>query len=247
MKTTGQILKQIFNSKEFLWVTLFAIAMGMMESAVVIYIREIYYPLGFSFPLQPTSGTVAVTELIREFATLIMLLAIGILVGKSKIERFAWFLYSFAIWDIFYYVFLYLLIDWPSSLFEWDVLFLLPTMWVGPVWAPVLLSCTMIFLALSIIYIEKRNQKNCFDWKVLSLLISGSLIVITSFCLDFYFFMTDSFPDKGFVQLLLSEDIFEYASEYIPEIFYLKIFLTGYISILAGIILYLKKGKSKKN
>jgi hypothetical protein len=77
--------------------------MGMVESAVVIYLRELYYPGGFKFPVQPTSTTVAITEVIREIATMIMLLAIGMLAGKSKTGRFAWFIYSFAIWDISYY------------------------------------------------------------------------------------------------------------------------------------------------
>jgi len=113
-------------SSKLLWVTLFAVAMGMLESSVVIYLRELYYPAGFKFPLHATSYTVAVTELFRELSTLIMLLGIGMLAGKNKHERFAWFIYSFAIWDIFYYVFLYLLINWPVTLFDWDVLFLLP-------------------------------------------------------------------------------------------------------------------------
>jgi len=142
-------------SSKLLWVTLFAVAMGMLESSVVIYLRELYYPAGFKFPLHATSYTVAVTELFRELSTLIMLLGIGMLAGKNKHERFAWFIYSFAIWDIFYYVFLYLLINWPVTLFDWDVLFLLPTMWVGPVWAPVFLSLLMILLALCILEMKE--------------------------------------------------------------------------------------------
>src|SRR5674476_343996 len=138
-------------SYNLLWVTLFSVAMGMLESSVVIYLRELYYPAGFQFPLKATSYIVAVTEIFRELATLIMLLGIGVLAGKNKHERFAWFIYSFAIWDIFYYLFLFLIINWPVSLLDWDVLFLLPVMWVGPVWSPVLLSLLMIILAQSIL------------------------------------------------------------------------------------------------
>ena len=87
-------------------VTIFSVAMGMLESSVVIYLRELYYPEGFQFPVRATSYTVAVTELMRELATIVMLLSVGMIAGKNKQERFAWFIYSFAIWDICYYIFL---------------------------------------------------------------------------------------------------------------------------------------------
>ena len=91
------------------WITLFGIAMGLLEGAVVVYLRELYYPEGFGFPLKLMSNQVALTELFREAATLIMLMSIGALAGRTRIERFAFFIYSFAVWDIFYYVFLKLL------------------------------------------------------------------------------------------------------------------------------------------
>ena len=85
--------------------------MGFLESAVVVYLREILYPEGFAFPLSPIPVSLAVTELLREVATLIMLVTIGIIAAKRFSTGFAWFIYSFAIWDIFYYVFLKLLLD----------------------------------------------------------------------------------------------------------------------------------------
>ncbi|PIV62402.1 MAG: hypothetical protein COS14_02175, partial [Bacteroidetes bacterium CG02_land_8_20_14_3_00_31_25] len=145
------MINAIFN-KRLLWLTLFSIAMGLLESAVVIYLRELYYPDGFVFPLQIVSRTVAITEFFRELATLIMLMAVGYLTGKNLNQRFACFIYSFAIWDIFYYVFLYFIIGWPSSFLTWDVLFLLPTMWTGPVIAPIITSLNMILLALLILF-----------------------------------------------------------------------------------------------
>ena len=33
-------------------VAIFAIAMGFLEAVIVIYLRKIYYPLGFNFPLK---------------------------------------------------------------------------------------------------------------------------------------------------------------------------------------------------
>ena len=95
--------------RNLLIVTIFAIAMGLLESAVVIYLRDILYPGGFEFPLNPIRPDLLWTEVFRELATLVMLLGVGILAGRTLAERFAWFLYAFAVWDIFYYVFLWLL------------------------------------------------------------------------------------------------------------------------------------------
>ena len=91
--------------KTLFWLTMFSIAMGYLETAIVVYIRKLYYPEGFTFPLVPISHDIAVTEFWREAATIIMLAGIGILSGKNASQRFVFFLYAFAIWDIFYYVF----------------------------------------------------------------------------------------------------------------------------------------------
>src|ERR1044072_1842951 len=125
--------------KTIAWISLFAISMGFLESSVVIYLRELYYPSGFQFPLQPIPMAIARVEFFRELATLIMLIGVGILSGKTRLQRFAYFVLAFGIWDLFYYLFLYLFIGWPQSLATWDILFLIPVPWVGPVWAPCLL------------------------------------------------------------------------------------------------------------
>ncbi|HNY09113.1 MAG TPA: hypothetical protein PKO42_04430, partial [Tenuifilaceae bacterium] len=146
-----------FRSK-LIWVTLFAIAMGLLESAVVIYMRELLYPGGFSFPLSPIPERLAVTELLRELATLVMLVGVGVVAGRNFPERFAWFIFSFGVWDIFYYVFLKLLIGWPTSMLTWDLLFLIPVTWTGPVVAPVAISLMMITLALVILKSAGKNS-----------------------------------------------------------------------------------------
>ena len=61
-----------------------------------------------------------------------MLLAVAYIAGGNGPQRFGYFLLSFGIWDVFYYVFLKVLIGWPESLLTWDVLFLIPLTWVGP-------------------------------------------------------------------------------------------------------------------
>ena len=247
---TGTVTENNHNPlicNKLIWVTLFAIAMGMLESSVVIYLRELYYPGGFQFPLKATSYTIAVTELFRELATLIMLLGIGVLSGKNKQERFAWFIYCFAIWDIFYYVFLYLVINWPVSLLDWDILFLLPMMWVGPVWAPVILSLLMIILAQFILYYSKhRSVANLklYDW---ILLATGALIVIVAFCKDFYLYMTTHFPTIPGTQLFFSKHTFEYAAQYVPVRFDVLLFLFGCILICTGIGMYVIRNKKEES
>ena len=237
----------LLSGNKLLWITLFAVAMAMSESSVVIYLRELYYPGGFQFPVKATSYTIAVTELMRELATLVMLLGIGVLSGKTRHERFAWFIYSFAIWDIFYYFFLYLIIDWPHSLFDWDILFLLPVMWVGPVWAPLLLSLLMILLALSVLNFSRLKSRGSLKMKEWTLLIAGSLIVIIVFCKDYYTFMITHFPTIPSAQLFFSKQSIEYSVTYIPASFNVSSFLFGCVVIGTAIIMYLVRNMKKGN
>jgi hypothetical protein len=171
-------------NRTFFLVTLFSIAMGFLETAVVVYLRKIYYPNGFAFPLTPIDREIAITELWRELATLIMLISIGALAGKTRAERFAYFLYSFAVWDICYYIFLKVFINWPESLFTWDILFLLPVPWVGPVIAPVITAATMILFAGTIIYFNRHMPVRLKGRESLILWL-GAITTIVSFTYDF--------------------------------------------------------------
>ena len=170
-------------TKKITWLTLFSIAMGFMETVIVVYLRKLYYPRGFDFPLVAMDMDILKTEFLREAATVIMLLAIGILAGKTAVQRFAYFIFCFAIWDIFYYIFLKVLLNWPESLFTWDILFLIPLPWVGPVVAPCIISFTMIGLAYVIIYLDERYGNAKIIAREWWLFIAGSLVVIFSFIL----------------------------------------------------------------
>jgi len=229
----------------FIWVTLYAIAMAFLESAVVVYIREIFYPDGFSFPLKDIGNHLAATEFIREAATLLMLVAIGMLAGTTRNARFAWFIYSFAVWDIFYYVFLKALLNWPASLLEWDVLFLIPVTWVGPVIAPVICSLLMIILALAMLCIELRNGRVQAGKTVWSLLISGSLIVIISFTMDFVNFMHGYFSWSEILAFRWMAEITKLSELYVPQHFNWWVFLAGIAVISAGIVLFIRNSVKK--
>jgi hypothetical protein len=225
-----KITPSLFN--QLIWLIIFSIAMAYLESAVVVYLREIYYPHGFSFPLTPISTDIAITEFFREIATLIMLAGIGILTGNSPTQRFAFFLLTFAIWDIFYYVFLYALIGWPSSLLTWDILFLVPIPWVGPVLTPIIVSLMMIILALSLLHLKKNLNLN--QWLLFTL---GSLVVIISWVSDYWNFIRNHFS-KGVWTLSSDQELFDSSEQYIPSSFNWYVFSIGIVLLLMATISY---------
>ena len=223
------------------WLVIFSIAMAYLESAVVVYLREIYYPEGFSFPLVSINAEIFITEILREIATIIMLAGIGILTGNSSSQRFAFFLLTFAIWDIFYYVFLFALLGWPSSLLTWDILFLVPIPWVGPVITPIIVSLTMIILASSLIHFKKNLNLN--QW-LLSIL--GSLMVIISWVLDYWIFISNQFSNGAWI-LSSEQELFGSSDQYIPGSFNWYIFLIGILLLLTATAShYLKNRKIQK-
>jgi hypothetical protein len=211
--------------------------MGLLESAVVIYLRKILYPEGFGFPLSPVSADLILTELLREGATLIMLLGIGFLAGRNASERFAWFLYSFAIWDIFYYVFLRLLIGWPESLMTYDVLFLLPSTWIGPVITPVIISLTMIGFALLILRLNRQQEGIFIPGISWGLLVTGSVILVLGFIWDYSAFMMESFTIRE-IWTLPREEVLSAATRYVPRQFNWFLYFLGIGVILSGILVF---------
>ena len=123
----------------------YAIAMAWVESAVVVYLRVL---IGRVDPYQadplPVSAGLGWIEIGREVATLVMLCAVGWLAGRTWHGRAGYALIAFGTWDIFYYIFLIPMTGWPLSVLNWDVLFLIPLPWWGPVLAPVLISLLLI-------------------------------------------------------------------------------------------------------
>lgn len=223
------------------WLTFFSIAMGFLETAVVIYLREIYYPDGFGFPLVAMAHDVAVVEFWREAATLVMLLGMGMIAGKTKAQRLAYFIYCFAVWDIFYYVFLKVLLGWPDSLFTWDILFLIPVPWVGPVITPVIVATGMIILALGILHYDHRGKKAMPVLKEWILLLAGSLVIVLSWTWDYYRYIIKTNSDTGVWTLSGKEELFEAATDYVPQEFNWWLFAAGVIIFLSGIYLFFRR------
>jgi len=229
------ISSEIINK---IWKTsVFALAMGFFEAILVIYLRELYYPEGFEFPLNLIDPDILSFELIRELATILMLVCIGLLAGKTGLQQFGFFLFAFAVWDLFYYCGLKLLIDWPDSLLTWDILFLIPITWIGPVLAPVICSISMIYMAVLLFSGEtaKRHFKLIsHEW---GLIISGAVIIFISFILDYTQLLIRGGYLNKLSSLMTNQDFINDLTSYIPENFRWGVFLLGEVLIISALLL----------
>jgi len=172
-------LKHLHN--RILLASLFAISMAYLESSIVVYLRELYYSEGFGFPLKEIPLHILVTEIAREAATILMLFVYAKSIGRNGREVFAYFVFNFGMWDIWYYLWLKILIDWPVSILDWDILFLIPVPWVSPVLAPVLVSTALIMAGYVILKFEYKNKPvhlRKVDWV---LEVIAGLVIIGSF------------------------------------------------------------------
>jgi hypothetical protein len=183
---------------------LFGVSFGYVEAAVVVYLGKLYQPLVRElkpergphdlFPLITREQLESIdrghlrllsTEIAREAATMVMLASVGLAVAWNFNSWFAGFVIPFGVWDISYYVFLKVLIDWPRSLLEWDLLFLIPVPWVGPVLAPVLVSIAMIAAGTILLWREGMDHPVRIGWQHWTSAVLGGLIVVIAFCWDY--------------------------------------------------------------
>ena len=115
---------------------------------------------------------------------MVMLATFGLAAGRTKVGKLAVFLLLFGVWDIFYYIWLVVFLNWPPSLFTWDVLFLIPIPWVGPVIAPVSVAGTMIAMALVMLHLEARGNVLAAGKIVWLAQVGAVLIILASFTID---------------------------------------------------------------
>ncbi len=173
--------------KRFCIVILFSIAFAYIESSVVVYLRTILNPCSFDFPINSISVTdpiirpMLLTEIGREVATIVLIFTCAYLAGHNRQQRFAHFLIIFAIWDIFYYIWLRFLIGWPASIMDWDILFLIPRTWASAVLYPVIIACEMLLFGVVILYrdsVGRPMKATSTDWLGFA---AAAMIVILSF------------------------------------------------------------------
>ncbi len=189
-KTSSKIISErVFQN--WLWVVIFSIAFAWVESAVVVYLRKIYFSGGFSFPLviKWEGGRHIVDPLIRiefgrEIATIVILIAVGWMAGRNRFQKFCFFMLAFGLWDIFYYIWLYVMVGWPESLMTWDLLFYVPLPWVGPVITPVLIALAMVVAGSLIIYFDEKGCDIRWRWYDMAIEFTCGLVMIVAFCWD---------------------------------------------------------------
>jgi hypothetical protein len=229
------MLKQ--EIKKLAIVAVFAVAMGYLEAAVVVYLRLLYYAGGFGFPMKKfMEPEVLLVEASRELATLVMLLGLAWLAGAGLKNRFAYFLFSFAVWDLTYYAGLKIVLNWPDSLMTNDLLFLIPWAWVSPVLAPVIASVTMILLAVCLLNTGKNLDR--VEW---SLLVAGGLMMLYTFLIDYGRLLAKGGYFGYCLTLSSCPGLQKALADYVPGPYNWVLFLAGEAVILAGITRFFRR------
>ncbi len=199
--------------------------MAMVEAAVVIHLRGLYYPQDrlAIFPLQMLSDADLWLELAREAATLVMLFAVAALTERGAVRVFAAFVYVFGLWDLCYYLWLKLFLGWPVSWSEWDVLFLIPWPWLGPWLAPAAIAALFVGWGGAVLSDTGRRDFTRFS---LALFVAGALAALTAFL------------QPGWALLAQGPDALQ---GYIPGRFWWEVFITGYLAMAAGLLSTLRR------
>lgn len=194
--------------------------MAYAESAVVVYLRQILYPdnLQVIFPPKIMSEFALVVETGREAATIVMILGVALLAETGFTRVFAAFVYLFGLWDIFYYVWLKLFIGWPASWLEWDVLFLIPWVWLGPWLAPAAISLLFVIWG-GVVLVSSSSYR--FYRTDHALMISGALLDLAAFLQPTF----SLFLEKGV----------EGFRHYQPGHFWWVLFIAGYLLMVGGL------------
>jgi hypothetical protein len=160
----------------------FAVAMAFVEAAVVVYLREIIGG-GPLFPMKEIPATLLIVEVGREAATIVMLLSVAFLSFRGEARRMGAFLLLFAVWDVFYYLWLRVTIGWPAGVADWDVLFLIPLPWVGPVWSVLLICAGM--LVFSILFLQApEDARFTPDLRGWACGLAGMVTVVATYILE---------------------------------------------------------------
>jgi hypothetical protein len=163
----------------------FAIAMAWVEAASVFYIRALVDRIepyqAHPLPQEPMTGALGYVELWREAATLVMIATVGLLAGRTWRRRAGYAAITFGAWDIFYYIFLRVISGWPRTLLDWDILFLLPLPWWGPVLAPVSIALLMMFWGTLVTQSRDGAKDARWAWTLASV---GIVLALALFMID---------------------------------------------------------------
>jgi len=230
--------------KKIVLLTIFSIAMGFLEAIVVVYLRQLYYPEGFGFPLKEVIWGGLFLEYLREILTIVMLLTISALAGRLTSERFSYFLYCFGVWDIFYYVGLKVFLNWPSSLFTWDVLFLIPVVWIAPVLAPISCATTMIIVSVFMLYYQIKGYLVRFKLLEWALILLGALFIFIAFIWDYSKIIIQGGFFKRFLSLATDLHFQSIVTSYVPITYNWPLFVLGEFLVFCSLVVFVRRMKS---
>lgn len=134
-----------------------AAVLGWWEAVGVVYLREI---LAFHNTVDLTNLVISqiprriiLIEQTREICPIVIMVVLALVIERNWWRRVAAFLFTFAVWDLVYYLGLKILVNWPESLATLDCLFLIPVPWIAPVWVPIACMTIFIFIAGYIFYV----------------------------------------------------------------------------------------------
>lgn len=204
-------------------VAAYAAAMGYVEAAAVIYLRLL---VGGVDPLQrlgapPPPIPLGVAEVGREAATIVMLAAVALLAGRGWAGRWGAFILAFGVWDLTYYLFFAALVGWPATILDWDILFLIPLPWWGPVLAPVAIAAAMTASGALLLRREACGERPRFARGAALALALGALICLYAFMADALALLRAGEPDLRAVR---------------PGDFPWALFLIGYLPLAGGFL-----------
>ncbi len=166
------------------WAGVFAAAFAFVESAIVVYLRAVLDVEDLIRDVPPLDPFITATELGREVATLVLLAAAGWAIGRNLQTRLGFSFFVFGLWDIFYYVWLKVVLGWPDSLLDPDILFLIPLPWWGPVLSPLLIALLCVFGGVFAVICDERGKQvrpRAWEWVALAV---GVLLVLYAFMAD---------------------------------------------------------------
>ncbi len=172
------------STRRLPFVAAYALAMAYVEAAVVSYLREMRGIDDLMHDLPTTLDRFVAIEIGREAATMVMLLCVGWIAGRRLQDRLGFFVFAFGMWDVGYYGWLALFEGWPRSPLDWDVLFLIPVPWWGPVLAPALIAAMMSLGGAAAVIGADRGVSWRLSWTNAAVAAAGIALVLYTFTVD---------------------------------------------------------------
>ncbi len=200
-------------------VTIIACAMAYLEGVVMCFACLLYFPGGFTFPLTIVPAGMRTAELLRETATIVIFASVAILAGRNRWERTGWFFFAFGIWDIGFYLARKILSNWPSDLFAWDLLFLVPVVWVAPVIAPLLNACALSLFGLLLTRISVTHMNGRRKYCFIILFITGAFFSVAAYTFEYLRFIVTRIPIADLFMPGKMSSVIAANAEFIPRHF----------------------------